>query len=52
VKGGWKIWNNKSKSWWGQFYELQPDELLIELNGAKRSDVIVTLTRKYQKKKR
>lgn len=52
VKGGWRIWNNKSKSWWGQLYELQPDELLIELNGKKRSYIIIELTRKYQKAKR
>lgn len=52
IKGGWRIWNNRSESWWGQLYELQPDDLLVELNGAKRNDVIVKLTRKYQKAKR
>ena len=52
VPGGWRIWNNKSKKWWGQLYERQPDELLVELNGPKRPAIIVELTRKYQKAKR
>ena len=52
VPGGWRIWNNKSKKFWGELYERQPDELLDELNGKFRSDEIVRLTRKYQKDKR
>lgn len=52
VPGGWKIWNTKSKKWWGQLYERQPNELIEELNGQKRSDIIVDLTRKYQRDKR
>jgi len=52
VPGGWRIWNKKSRKWWGQLYEKQPDELLSELNGLKRPEVIVKLTRKYQKDKR
>ena len=52
IAGGWRIWNNLSKRWWGQLYERQPDELVNELNGQKRSDVIVKLTSKFQKDKR
>lgn len=52
VPGGWKIWNNKSKNWWGQLYERQPDDLIEELNGLKRPAIITELTRKYQKDKR
>ncbi len=52
VAGGWRIWNNKSNKWWGQLYERQPDELVNELNGESRPEVIVVLTRKFQKDKR
>ena len=48
VPGGWRIWNNKSKKWWGQLYERQPDELVDELNGQKRPEIIVALTRRFQ----
>lgn len=52
VPGGWRIWNNKSRKWWGQLYERQPDELIEELNGESRPEIIVVLTRKFQKDKR
>jgi hypothetical protein len=52
VPGGWQIWNNLSKKWWGQLYEKQPDKLVDELNGQKRPDVITQLTRESQKGKR
>ncbi|MDW3197002.1 MAG: hypothetical protein R8G66_31785 [Cytophagales bacterium] len=52
VSGGWRIWNNKTKKWWGELYERQPDELLEELNGPKRPETLVQLTRKYQLDKR
>lgn len=52
VSGGWRIWNKKSRKWWGELYEKQPDELLEELNGLKRPKVIVQLTRRCQKEKR
>lgn len=49
VPGGWRIWNNRAKQWWGQIYEKQPDELINELNREKRPEIIVQLTRKFQK---
>jgi hypothetical protein len=52
VSGGWRIWNNLTKTYWGQLYEKQPDELIAELNGAKRPEIIVNLTKKFQKEKR
>lgn len=52
VPGGWRIYNKLSKKYWGELYERQPDELVNELNGQKRPEVIVKLTRKFQKDKR
>ena len=52
ITGGWRIWNRKTQKWWGELYERQPDELVDELNGAKRPEVIVELTRKFQLDKR
>jgi hypothetical protein len=34
VPGGYRIWDNKIRRWWGDHYELCPDGLLTELNGA------------------
>lgn len=45
---GWRVWNNQQKKWWGNWLPSQPIELVAELNGLKRPEVIVTLTQKYQ----
>ncbi|MER6166669.1 hypothetical protein [Streptomyces violaceorubidus] len=34
VPGGYRIWDTKGRRWWGDLYELCPDALLTELNGA------------------
>ncbi|CAM5450332.1 putative protein OS=Streptomyces tendae OX=1932 GN=GUR47_12995 PE=4 SV=1 [Streptomyces tendae] len=34
VPGGYRIWDDKGRRWWGDLYELCPDDLLTELNGA------------------
>ena len=52
VPGGWRIFNKLTNRFWGQLYELQPDDLVAELNGQRRPEVITDLTRKYQKAKR
>lgn len=52
VTGGWRIVNKKMNKWWGELYERQPDELVEELNNKKRPEVLVILTRKFQKDKR
>jgi hypothetical protein len=31
VLGGYRIWDNKRRRWWGDRYELCPDDLLEEL---------------------
>ena len=52
VPGGWRIWNNKMKKFWGDMYEVQPDELIIELNGQKRPEKLNELNKKYRSSKR
>ena len=52
VPGGWRIWDGKARRFWGELYELQPDELVAELNGGKRPDVIAALTRAARISKR
>lgn len=52
VPGGYRIWNNKSRRFWGDHYELCPDDLVAELNGAARPAVITELQRRYRKLKR
>jgi hypothetical protein len=52
VPGGYRIWNRKSRRWWGDHYELCPDDLLAELNGANDPARITTLLRHYRALKR
>lgn len=52
VPGGYRIWNNKARRWWGDLYELCPDELLAELNGAADPDRITELLRRHRARKR
>jgi|SRR6185312_14768111 len=35
IQGGYRIRDNKARRWWGELYELCPDELLAELNGGR-----------------
>ena len=52
VPGGYRIWDNKGRRWWGDLYELCPDELLLELNGAGDHTRITALLRRYRTLKR
>ncbi|MFG1878925.1 hypothetical protein ACGFIV_29180 [Sphaerisporangium sp. NPDC049003] len=52
VPGGYRIWDNKVRRWWGDLYELCPDDLLDELNGARDYDKITTLLKRYRAMKR
>ncbi|BFU47669.1 hypothetical protein KRMM14A1004_59060 [Krasilnikovia sp. MM14-A1004] len=52
VPGGYRIWDNKARRWWGDLYELCPDELLEELNGASDYARITALLRRYRAQKR
>lgn len=42
---GWRIWNRKSKKFWGNPFLDYPDALLAELNGPARPEVIVELVK-------
>lgn len=52
VSGGYRIWNNKTRNFWGDLYEFVPDELLDELNGEKRPEQLTVLLKKYRTLKR
>jgi hypothetical protein len=52
VPGGYRIWDNKARRWWGDLYELCPDELLDELNGDRDYEKITALLRTYRAAKR
>ena len=42
---GWRIWDHKANRWWGNPFPRYPEELLAELNGSKRPERIVELSR-------
>jgi hypothetical protein len=48
---GWRIWDRTVKRWWGNPYEHYPDQLLTELNGAKRPDQLRELGRSMPPKR-
>ncbi|MEV6951155.1 hypothetical protein [Streptomyces sp. NPDC051183] len=52
VPGGYRIWDNRGRKWWGDLYELCPDDLLVELNGAADQQKIIALLRRYRALKR
>lgn len=43
---GWRIWNRMQNKWWGNPFSSYPEELLSELNGPKRPERIVELSRR------
>lgn len=47
---GWRVWDRKAKKWWGQAVSQYPDQLLAELNGEKRPEQIVEITRHLEQK--
>ncbi|MEU9104220.1 hypothetical protein AB0D54_07600 [Streptomyces xanthophaeus] len=52
VPGGYRIWQTRGGRWWGELYELCPDDLLAELNGKKDPEKITALLRRYRALKR
>lgn len=52
VPGGYRIWDAEGRRWWGENYELCPDELLAELNGAKDGTKVVALVKQARARKR
>jgi hypothetical protein len=52
VPGGYRIWDNKARRWWGDLYEKMPDNLVAELNGSHDPQKITSLTKQYRADKR
>lgn len=52
VPGGYRIWDNRGRRFWGDHYELCPDDLLSELNGAADREAITELLKRYRTLKR
>ncbi|MGW5259966.1 hypothetical protein ACWEQG_03275 [Microbispora sp. NPDC004025] len=52
VPGGYRIWDNKARRWWGDLYDLCPYDLLGELNGDKNSEKITALLQRYRVQRR
>lgn len=52
VPGGYRIWDNRGRRWWGDLYELCPDDLLAELNDTADQEKITALLKRYRALKR
>jgi hypothetical protein len=44
----WRVWDNKARRWWCEQYEVQPDDLVAELNGAGDYTRVTALLRRYR----
>ncbi|MEI5524722.1 hypothetical protein WB401_14920 [Streptomyces brasiliscabiei] len=52
VPGGYRIYDHRRQGWWGDLYELCPDDLLTELNGKKDPRRLGVLLKRYRSLKR
>jgi hypothetical protein len=52
VPGGYQIWDNRARRWWGDHYGVQPDELVAELNGDADYERVTALIKRYRALKR
>lgn len=52
VPGGYRIWNSKTRRWWGDHYELCPDDLIAALNAGADLARITELMKRYRALKR
>ncbi|MEV0297730.1 hypothetical protein [Nocardia sp. NPDC050710] len=52
VPGGYRIWDNKVRRWWGDLYELCPDELVDALNRGRDHETITVLLKRFRAQKR
>ncbi|MEU7155347.1 hypothetical protein [Streptomyces chrestomyceticus] len=52
VPGGYRVWDNRGRRWWGDLYELCPDELVEALNGGADPAKLMALMKRYRALKR
>lgn len=52
VPGGYRIWDNRAHRWWGDHYEVQPDDLVVELNADADYERVTALLKRYRALKR
>jgi hypothetical protein len=46
---GWRIWDKPQKLCWGPVFATMPEDVLAELNGAKRPEELTTLMQKHNR---
>jgi hypothetical protein len=46
---GWRIWDKTQKQWWGPVFSTLPEDVLSELNGAKRPHRLTELRRGHSR---
>lgn len=52
VPGGYRIRDTRGRRWWGDLYELCPDDILTELNGPADQSRVTALLKRYRALKR
>ncbi|WP_116200618.1 hypothetical protein [Amycolatopsis circi] len=52
VPGGYQIWDNRSRRWWGDRCQLCPDDLVAALNNRADHATVTALINRYRALKR
>ena len=52
VPGGYQIRNNRSRRWWGDHFQLCPDDLVAALNSGADHATVTALINRYRALKR
>ncbi|GGQ93040.1 MULTISPECIES: hypothetical protein [Kitasatospora] len=52
VPGGYRIWDNRAQRWWGDLYELCPDELVAGLNARVDHATLTALLKRHRAARR
>ncbi|MFD0258466.1 hypothetical protein ACFRKE_02050 [Kitasatospora indigofera] len=52
VPGGYRIWDNRGRRWWGDLYQLCPDDLMAGLNGGADQERLTALLKRTRAQKR
>ncbi|MFD2472265.1 hypothetical protein [Amycolatopsis silviterrae] len=52
VPGGYQIWDNRARRWWGEPCQLCPDDLVAALNSGADHATVTALINRYRALKR
>lgn len=52
VPGGYQVWDNRARRWWGEAFQRCPDDLVAALNRRADHATVTALVNRYRALKR